>query len=110
VNNRKPKVPIIKNIHQKVYAAASKPGALNMDFWHKCKTTHCRAGWVVTLAGKAGKALEDHYGMADEAAIAIYKASGYKINPWRFYDSNEVALADMKRLAEEEKADARKSR
>ena len=38
------------------------------------------------------------------AAMMIYDAScpGYKINPARFFDSNEDALADMKRLAEGE--------
>lgn len=34
------------------------------------------------------------------AASQIYKASGYLISPVRFYDDNEKALADMKRLAE----------
>jgi hypothetical protein len=34
--------------------------------------------------------------------MLIYDASdlGYKINPARFFDSNEEALADMKKLAE----------
>jgi len=34
--------------------------------------------------------------------MKIYDASapGYKINPCRFFDSNEDALADMKKLAE----------
>jgi hypothetical protein len=34
--------------------------------------------------------------------MMIYDASdpNYKINPARFYDSNEDALADMKKLAE----------
>lgn len=34
--------------------------------------------------------------------MLIYDASapGFRINPARFYDSNEDALADMKRLAE----------
>jgi hypothetical protein len=40
------------------------------------------------------------------AAIAIYAESGYEITPARFYDNNEKALADMKRLAEEEAAKA----
>jgi len=34
--------------------------------------------------------------------MLIYKESGYKINPARFYDPNKNALADMKRLAERE--------
>src|SRR5436309_3202922 len=36
-------VPKIENIHQKVFAAVSLPGALNMRDWHTCETTHCRA-------------------------------------------------------------------
>ena len=72
-----------------------------MDDWHTCDTTHCRAGWVVTLAGDAGKALEAWHDTA-LAAQLIYRESGYPINPNRFYDSNEDAMADMKRLAEME--------
>ena len=71
-----------------------------MDSWHTCETTHCRAGWVVTLAGEQGKKLEAFHN-TDLAARLIYAASGYKINPARFHDSNETAMADMKRLAEE---------
>src|SRR6266542_829900 len=48
----------IENIHQAVYAAASQPNSLAMNEWHTCKNTHCRAGWVVTLAGEAGGKLE----------------------------------------------------
>ena len=59
------------------------------------------AGWVVTLAGAEGKALESRFGTL-LAAMKIYDASdpSYRINPCRFFDSNEDALADMKRLAE----------
>lgn len=71
-----------------------------MSSWHSCETTHCRAGWVVRLAGDEGKALEAFHN-TDLAARLIYEASGYKINPARFHDSNEVAMADMKRLAAE---------
>ena len=70
-----------------------------MRSWHTCDTTHCRAGWVVTLAGDAGKTLEAFHN-TELAAMLIYETSGYKINPARFYDSNADALADMKRLAE----------
>ena len=96
-------IPVIPNIHQAIYAAVSEPKALDMDRWHTCETTHCRAGWVVTLAGEAGKQLEDRTTTLF-AAQQIYKASGYAISPVRFYDRNEAALADMKRLAEEEAA------
>jgi hypothetical protein len=69
---------------------------------HTCKNTHCRGGWAIALAGKAGAALEQFYNW-ELAAMLIYDASapGFKINPARFYDKNPEALADMKRLAEE---------
>jgi hypothetical protein len=95
-------VPVIPNIHKAVYGAASKPEALEMSTWHTCQNTHCRAGWVVTLAGKAGKELEEHFDTL-LAAMKICDASapGFKINPCRFFDLNDDALADMKRLAEQ---------
>ena len=74
-----------------------------MGNWHTCETTHCRAGWITTLAGPDGKRLEDFHN-PELTAMLIYQASGYHINPARFYDTNEKALADMKRLAEEEAA------
>jgi hypothetical protein len=95
-----PPVPSIENIHQRIYEAVSQPQALNMGNWHSCETTHCRAGWVVHLAGKAGYALEKFHN-TELAAMLIYRESGHYINPARFYDSNVSALADMKRLAEE---------
>ena len=95
--------PIIQNIHAVVYAAASVPGALNMNNWH-CGTTHCRAGWVVTLAGEAGRILEGKIG-TPAAAMAIYMASDparWENEPLPdFYCSNSEALTDMKRMAEE---------
>jgi hypothetical protein len=111
-----PEIPVIENIHQKVYAAASQEGALKMDEWHKnetindegahCGTTHCRAGWVVALAGKAGRDLEQHT-TTEFAAMQIYKASSQiRVYPQMFYVSNEASLADMKRCAEEEQANS----
>ena len=93
--------PVIEDIHAKVYAAASQPGALNMSMWH-CGTSHCRAGWVVTLAGKEGADLEAKIG-APAAAMAIYMASDPE--RWKterlpnFYCGNTEALADMARMA-----------
>ena len=88
----------IPDIHKAVYAAASAPGALNMRDWH-CGTAHCRAGWVVTLAGDAGKALEWAMGTPAAAAM-IYMASDPALEKVpNFYDTNEGALADMARLA-----------
>ena len=98
-----PPIPRIENIHQKVYAAASQPKSLEMANWHQCEKTHCRGGWIVTLAGEAGRKLEAFHN-TELAAMLIYRESGYHINPARFYDNNETALADMKRLAEQETA------
>jgi hypothetical protein len=69
-----------------------------MGTWHTCETTHCRAGWVVILAGEEGEKLERFFN-TELAAMLIYRESGYKINPARFFDSNEDAMADMKKLA-----------
>jgi hypothetical protein len=95
--------PKIKNIHQAVYAAASSPGALDMGQWHNaCGTAHCRAGWVVTLAGDEGKALERRIG-TPAAATLIYLASDPTIERFpNFYTDNDTALADMKAMAEAE--------
>ena len=75
-----------------------------MGDWHTCDTTHCRAGWVVTLAGEEGKALEEKIG-TPAAATLIYLKSDPKIERVPdFYCGNDDALADMKRLAEQEAA------
>ena len=37
-------------------------GKLDVDAWHTCETTHCRAGWTTKLAGEAGAALEARVG------------------------------------------------
>ncbi|MFA9262908.1 MAG: pentapeptide repeat-containing protein [Undibacterium sp.] len=93
-------VPKIPNIHQSVYFAASADRALDMSTWHTCETTHCRAGWVVTLAGDAGRALEFGVGTAAAAAFIYLKSDPTIERIPDFYCGNEAALADMKRLAE----------
>jgi hypothetical protein len=97
------KYPVVENIHQKVYEAASAPQALNMTLWHSCDTTHCRAGWVVHLAGERGYELERITGPVF-AAMQIYKASSPDINvsPVRFFEDNKTALDNMKECAERE--------
>jgi len=73
-----------------------------MEAWHTCNTTHCRGGWVIALAGPAGKKLEAKTS-SEFAAMAIYsKSSPIKVSPVRFYESNEVAMADIRRCADEE--------
>lgn len=100
----------IKNVHQKIYEAASRPGALDMKDWHHyCGTAHCRAGWVVTLAGDEGRALEWAYS-TPEAAALIYLASDPEIGRMPdFYCDNATALADMKERAESEAQQAKQN-
>jgi hypothetical protein len=94
-------VPVIENIHNAVLSAVEKPNALAMDTWHTCDTTHCRAGWVVFLAGEKGKELEEKTSTLF-AAMQIYHKSSpeIRVSPTRFYESNEVAMTDIKRCAE----------
>lgn len=74
-----------------------------MSDWHTCETTHCRAGWVVHLAGEAGRALE-RATSTPHAALMIYHASSpIHVSPPRFYERNEKAMADIERCAAKEK-------
>jgi len=100
IGGEAPPIPSIPDIHKAIYAAVTAtPDSLDMETWHSCETTHCRGGWVVTLAGEAGKKLEDFYN-TELAAMLIYQESGYEINPAKFYLSNAESLEDMRKLAE----------
>ena len=93
-----PTVPVVKDIDAKILAAVeSGKGKLEMGSWHYCETTHCRAGWAITLAGEAGKTLEDDRGPF-HAGVAIYLASTGRA-PHFFDRSNERALADIRACA-----------
>jgi hypothetical protein len=73
-----------------------------MDNWHTCGMTHCRGGWAITLAGDAGKKLEEAT-TPEFAAMQIYKASSLiRVSPVRLYETDEVAMADIIRCAKEE--------
>ena len=90
--------PVVPNIHQQLADVVNKNN-LDMRDWHTCKTTHCRAGWVVTLAGKPGLELEEKIG-TNAAAALIYMASDpdlEQIPDW--VASNEDALADIQAMA-----------
>lgn len=94
------KIPVIDDIHKVVYEAVNKPNALDMSEWHdECGTTHCRAGWVVVLAGKAGLALEKQVGTG-KAAELIYRRSDDSDYDLDFNASNEDALEQMRLLAQ----------
>jgi hypothetical protein len=67
-----------------------------MDSWHTCETTHCRAGWAITLAGGPGKKLEKDYG-PENAGRMIYLASTGRVP--HFFATNERALEDIRACA-----------
>jgi hypothetical protein len=79
--------------------------SLKMSQWHTCKTSHCIAGWVVTLAGAEGKALEDKVG-TPHAARRIYYASDPKCRVPFFYETDDAkALAVLEANARKEAED-----
>lgn len=87
----------LPDLHHRVHVAATAPGhRLNMDSWHVCETTHCRAGWT-TVIHPLGMELEALVGPR-LAASAIYVASGAEIPNW--FADNQTALADIRRCAE----------
>jgi uncharacterized protein YjbI with pentapeptide repeats len=100
-----PPVPVVKNIDSKILEAVRAEGNhLDMATWHSCGTTHCRGGWAIQIAGKAGKKLEDATS-AELAAILIYgKSRPGKPIP-NFYATNANAMADLEACAAAEKAE-----
>ena len=90
----------IPSLHRRILAAIDNGGTLDMATWHSCETTHCRAGWAINLAGKAGRMLELCLGSAVAGAI-IHLASCPQLEGKvpDFYASNEDALNDIRRLA-----------
>jgi ribosomal protein S11 len=75
-----------------------------MESWHSCDTTHCRAGWVVHLAGEEGYELERKTSTPFAAMQIYHKSSEIKVSPVRFYEDNKKAMEDIKQCAEKEKA------
>ncbi len=96
--------PIIPNIDAAILAAVESAGCgLDMESWHTCETTHCRAGWAIHLAGRPGKILEDRIGPSPAGAL-IYAASRPNQPIPDFYASNEEYLADLRKCAAEQLA------
>jgi hypothetical protein len=93
------KIPVLPSIDHAIFQAISTVGnSLEMDVFHSCETTHCRAGWAVHLAGKAGYELEKRLGACAAGAL-IYAVSRPNMPVPDFYASNEDALADIEKCA-----------
>ena len=92
-------IPVIPNIDAAILAAVGQEGCtLDMANWHRCGTTHCRAGWAIHLAGKVGYALERQVG-PNAAGALIYSASRPGQRVPDFMASNDEAMADMRACA-----------
>jgi hypothetical protein len=90
----------VPHLDAKILARIQSGGKLQMNCWHSCETSHCRAGWAVVVAGPAGRALEWMQG-THAAASLIYAASRPKDKIPDFaadLDSEEV-LSDIKKCA-----------
>ena len=97
---RHPEVPVVTDLDRKLLTVIeSGAGQLEMGSWHSssCSTTHCRAGWAITLAGDAGKALESEHG-PHKAGRLIYQVSTGRAP--HFFASNELALEDIRECAD----------
>jgi hypothetical protein len=64
-------------------AVNADENSLNMGQWHTCATTHCIAGWAVTLSPN-GKELEAKYGTQITGLMLL----GVEAHS-HFFDSNE---------------------
>jgi len=99
---RHPEVPVVDKLDTKIRDAIDHGDLkLEMGSWHTCGTTHCRGGSAIHIAGDGGYALEKKYG-PERAARMIYLASTGRAP--HFFATNENALADIRRRAEEENA------
>jgi hypothetical protein len=88
-----PEVPIVPALDATICQVVnSGKGKLDMSTWHSCKTRHCRAGWAIHLAGKAGYALEAKLD-SERAGGMIYLASTGRRPD--FFAGNEAALQDI---------------
>jgi uncharacterized protein YjbI with pentapeptide repeats len=100
-----PAAPVVPDIDARILSAIEAGGGLDMNTWHTCETTHCRAGWAVHLAGEAGYALEK----ATTPYLAgrlIYEASRPGVPAPVFLADNEAALADLRACAARQKGGA----
>ncbi len=99
---------VVPNIDAAILTAleSEKTHGLDMSGWHGqdcdetnwCETTHCRAGYAICMAGKAGFDLERKYG-PEIAGRMIYAVSRPDMPLPDFYADDETALKDIKACA-----------
>jgi hypothetical protein len=79
-----------------VAVAALKEGALEMESWHTCDTTHCIGGTAIHQAGEVGRLLEAAVGPV-VAALMLLGPDAHA----HFYDSNQAATAWLRSVLEQ---------
>jgi hypothetical protein len=98
-------VPSVPMLHTRMLEAiAATPDSFDMGLVHNaCGTAHCRAGFAVHLAGKAGYALEARVGWWLAGLLITRASCDWIKDAPDFYTDNETALADICKQADEEK-------
>ena len=79
--------------------AALQEGALEMETWHTCETTHCLGGWLVYQAGELGRLLEAAVG----PSMAGLMLGGIEAHS-HFHDSNVAATKWLQSMLERPEA------
>ena len=92
----------IPNLFTQILEKREGGGKLDMGNWHY-GTTHCLAGWVVTIAGEAGQVAEALLGTNAAAALIITQSCPYLggVVP-DFFASNEKAMEFIRECAAKE--------
>ena len=98
-------IPAVPDIDAAILAAiGDEPARLDMSAWHKCGTTHCRAGWAITLAGEQGAALEANVGPAAAGAL-ISAVSRPTMRVPNFYTHSDAVMQSLRDDAEAARRD-----
>lgn len=106
-------IPIVPDLDRMILDIVDgNRGKLYMGSWHgtlsqnealnrgwradhiRCGTTHCRAGWAIALAGKAGFKIEEKFNPWIAGALIYWKSAGHIPD---FFTSEKAALEDMRR-------------
>ena len=103
-NARLPELIGVSNLFCFINDQLKAGGSVDMGSWHSCETAHCIAGWVITLAGDAGRVAETLIGTNAAAALIIIQSCPYlngKVPD--FYSDNQTAIEFINQCAAREK-------
>jgi len=81
------------------HAALASPGALEMNSWHKCKTTHCICGWAKHLGGPLANLIIQTQGN-DLGGLMLLGVEAHA----HFYKTNDEARAFLQSVIDQAEA------